>query len=505
MNLSKFKVIHEDNKNYHIEHPNGKKMQIDKSKISSKAHELVKKLKGNNYADGGEILDYPIPNSSSIKDSPEVVNQNSSGIPEWEKSSSSVPNSAPTMASSGELQGDNSEQQMPDVTQSVNNTPSSPSPMLPGMTTESSLGEQKAANKALASAEASKGLAEKKAIESVDAEMKNIPSQNEMIAANKAKDDSLFKAYQEQKIDPNRYYHNMGTGSKIAAAIGMVLSGAGSGVTGQQNMAATLIQNAVERDINAQKSDKESKYNLWKMNREALGNDMAANLATQNQIYTGLKYNLMKAESQFKGPEAAARAQAANALLDQQIAQNRFKMSLMNGPSQEQKDPAQIVPWLVPETRQKEVFDEISRAQDTRHMSDSILKSFDDATKENTILRTGAGLIRTPASVLALHQSMQPTFKDLEGTVRQAAMDNTFKNITPSPGDAQHTIDTKREALVDYLNSKKSAPTAKGFGIDLDKYQSTKTPQQLPVERVTQDGQVALFDPSSKQFLGYKK
>jgi len=68
---------------------------------------------------------------------------------------------------------------------------------------------------------------------------------------------------------------------------------------------------------------------------------------------------------------------------------------------------------------------------------------------------------------------MQPTFKDLEGTVRQAAMDNTFKNITPQPGDKDYTVETKRQALLDYLQSKASASTAKGYGIDLHRFEST--------------------------------
>jgi hypothetical protein len=143
-------------------------------------------------------------------------------------------------------------------------------------------------------------------------------------------------------------------------------------------------------------------------------------------------------------------------------------------------DPAKLVPSYVPKEHQPKVFGEIDAAENTKRMSQSIMDSFDKATTENTVLKTGPtpfGQIRTPASVLALHQALQPTFKDLEGTVRQAAMDNTFKNVTPAPGDSDKTIAEKRQALKDYLQSKASAPTARAYGIDLAKFDSTSAYQ----------------------------
>ncbi len=68
---------------------------------------------------------------------------------------------------------------------------------------------------------------------------------------------------------------------------------------------------------------------------------------------------------------------------------------------------------------------------------------------------------------------MGPTFQDIEGTVRQAAMDNMNQNTTPQFGDNEATIAKKRDALVGYITSKSSAPTAKGFGIDLSKFPTT--------------------------------
>ncbi len=48
-----------------------------------------------------------------------------------------------------------------------------------------------------------------------------------------------------------------------------------------------------------------------------------------------------------------------------------------------------------------------------------------------------------------------------------------FENTTPQFGDSKDTINKKRDALLGYMKSKSSAPTAKGFGIDLKKFNST--------------------------------
>lgn len=168
-------------------------------------------------------------------------------------------------------------------------------------------------------------------------------------------------------------------------------------------------------------------------------------------------------------------------------------------------DPAKLVPGMVPKEHQAKAFGEIDAAENTKRMASEIMKSFDSATQENTALKTGFGILRTPASVMALHQALQPTFKDLEGTVRQAAMDNTFKNVTPAPGDTEQTIATKRAALKEYLQSKASAPVARAYGIDLAQYDST-APYKDPEKKTsgTDAGLVKSANASDKPQGNYR-
>jgi len=297
---------------------------------------------------------------------------------------------------------------------------------------------------------------------------------------------NLQDAITSGQLDTNRWVNSMSGGQKILNSLGLIFGGFGAGLTHGPNLAYNMLENDINNDIMAQKAELGKKENLLSHNAQMLGDNRAAMdmlrmqhnevisnilkqgaLTTQNEQSKGLQIALA---GKFDA-DTAARAQQ---MAIQGMALGVGAPSSAKQPAQLQpEDPSGYVPLMVPKEHQAQVFKEINAAQDTRRMAKSIVDAFDKAAEENTVLRTGAGLLRTPASVYALHQAMQPTFKDLEGTVRQAAMDNTFKNITPQPGDKDYTVETKRQALLDYLQSKASASTAKGYGIDLHRFEST--------------------------------
>jgi hypothetical protein len=169
-------------------------------------------------------------------------------------------------------------------------------------------------------------------------------------------------------------------------------------------------------------------------------------------------------------------------------------------------DPAAFIRSIVPEDQQKAVGSEIERAQNTRHNATAIMSNFDQAVQDTKGLGRMGSMIKTPRSVQALHASMGPTFSDIEGTVRQAAMDNMNNNTTPNNMDTEADTALKRRALQSYLTAKSSAPMAKANGIDLDKFQSTNSsplamlsPQQQSFARWAQ------ANPGPKADLVLKK
>lgn len=132
------------------------------------------------------------------------------------------------------------------------------------------------------------------------------------------------------------------------------------------------------------------------------------------------------------------------------------------------EDPAMLVKRL-PQHLQAKAYEVLEVAQNTAKTANQILEEFDKAAAER---RSISGMVKG-VHAKAFHALMGPTFKDVEGTVRQAAMDNMNKNVTPDKIDTDSDVAVRRKALKGYLLSKKEAPLLKGYGIDLSKYEST--------------------------------
>ncbi len=214
--------------------------------------------------------------------------------------------------------------------------PVTPQAVMPGkaskdVTMAQAYQNEKNANTAYASAIGQEGTAEQKAIDANQQQIAKMPTQQDIVDANRQKNQDLMDAYNSKTLDPNRYMHNLSTTGKVTTALALFLGGMSTPFTHQGNPALTMMTNAINNDIDAQKNDQQKAHTLYSMNRDALGTDMAANLATQNQMYTGLKYKLQSAASQFKGPMAQANAKMLNSQIDQKIAMNNQMLGLHAG------------------------------------------------------------------------------------------------------------------------------------------------------------------------------
>lgn len=300
-----------------------------------------------------------------------------------------------------------------------------------------------------------------------------------------AKMDQVSNDIATSKVDYNRWWNNKSTGAHVLNGVALLLGGIGAGLQGSSNNVAwNAIQSSMDKDIQSQKDDLGRKQSLLSNYYHQYGNIVQAEQATRLHMSAMIQGQLAKVAAQTADPIIEARAKQNIATsrrrdfplqmsVSQMQAQNDLKKMIATQ-NVNNVDPSTLVEKIIPEKHRQKVYAEIESAQNTKKMAKSIVDAFEKAAKENTFVKTGAGFLRTPGSVYALHQAMQPTFKDLEGTVRQAAMDNTFKNITPVSGDSDYTVDQKREALYEYLQSKASAPVAKGNGIDLGRFESTK-------------------------------
>lgn len=280
-------------------------------------------------------------------------------------------------------------------------------------------------------------------------------------------------------IDPNRYLNKMSDSGKISTAIGLVLGGISGGLLHQENPALKFINNQIEHDVQAQVQDMGNKKNLLAAVHEQFGNlKDATNMvrATYADLYSN---KIAEAAAKSTDPLVKARAEQAIGKLQESVAPQLMdtarRQMLFEGVGNKRILPEQAVEGLVPKEHQKQVFTEIANAQHATQNEKEIMTAFDDASKENTLLRTGAGLLRTPGSIQKMNAMFLPMIHDQEGRVNEYEQ-HTLQELMPKPGDMDAKIAYKRQALEAFINNKKSAPTAKGYGIDLSRSVGTNRP-----------------------------
>ena len=288
---------------------------------------------------------------------------------------------------------------------------------------------------------------------------------------------ALIDDIRNQHIDPNRYMGSMDTGQKILTGIAVALGSFGGG----PNVAAEFLQKNIDNDIAAQRAEIGKKENLLSANLRQFGNMKDAIDMTKIMMNDITKSQIEQSIAKAQAPIAKARGQQLLGQLEAQTApmvqQMAMRQMLANqGGGALNADPSQFVPSLVPEARQKDVYGEIKRAEDVKQVAGTALKNFDRIAKRmqaaGGLGRVGTALYE-PAEAQALQADLGTTVADMEGTVREQAMHNVMNAYLPRATDTAERLVERRKQLEHYLALKSSAPTAKSYGIDLERFQSS--------------------------------
>lgn len=453
--MKDFQIISEADDSYHIKHKNGKAFTLDKKGLSKKSHEVIKKMCSGGMADGGTVDNTTIPEAlqpSSDQSQQSPAQSTSGGSDTWEPE---TPSQAPANPIIQSKQG------LENVLEQ----------------------EQQAANKY-----------GQQLGESAQAQQQAVKDYENQIAQDRAlqqqqqqdfakKDADLFMAVKNGKVDPNRLVNNMSTGSKILAGLGLLISGGGAGRSGT-NLAFEEMNRAINNDISSQQNDLTNKTNLWKMNRESYQDDQKAHLVTQNQLWTIAQAKMHELAQGNLNADAQFKLSQLNSEIEQKKLANRQFLGLLGQsgqPSQPGQKPGMAFDPTVllqqsgaPPEQIDKALAEVGVAQNVARNEDKILAAFDAAAKEQTMAKTGFGMLREGPHVAQLNQLMLPLFNDVDHSVRAAQIEESKHNISPKAGDFPNTTKTRREALKDWMESKKAAPTFRYItGLPLDSFQST--------------------------------
>lgn len=272
-------------------------------------------------------------------------------------------------------------------------------------------------------------------------------------------------------IDPSAYMNRMSGGQKLSTAIGLILGGIGGGIDRSgQNPAMDFLNKQIQNDLTAQIENRNNKNTIFNAMEKQYGNKKDALNMTHAFLIAKQMNDISQAAAKFGTPLAMARRDQALGPLQQEynnkILETGMRSAAMSGTVQ---DPTLLVKYLVPKEHQAEAFKEMKSAEDTAALSPKIIDAFHRGASRNPVTsrqgqREFEGLINT-------------TVQDLEGSVKQAAIDSIHKNMTPSgvtamPGENEARLRT----VIEYLGSKSSAPISKGYGIDLAKFRKTAPP-----------------------------
>lgn len=132
------------------------------------------------------------------------------------------------------------------------------------------------------------------------------------------------------KIDPDHYWKERGTGGRIMASLGLLLSGVGSGLGGGPNMAMQVIQSNIKRDIDAQEKNLDTQKSLLSDTYRQTGDLRLSRAIAEHSALVIVQAQMNKLAAQSNSADVKMRSEAANAQASLAVAQSQRQINDLN-------------------------------------------------------------------------------------------------------------------------------------------------------------------------------
>jgi hypothetical protein len=268
---------------------------------------------------------------------------------------------------------------------------------------------------------------------------------------------AAMNAYQEQKIDPNRFFTKQDTMGKMGIAIGMILGGFGAAATGH-NYGAEMLDKLVDNDIKAQQSELGKKENLVQMYmHEGHEAREAAQMAKLN-ILDLTKLQIEKAQVNANDPLAQSRKLQLLSAVDQHAAQIQQQMTMQKAMlTNAQNNPGMAIRALVPEHQQAEAYKELGERQKQDKTIENVKNSMQQIAKlQSTSSRVGSPL-QSSSKIDAMKTEILSLAHDAFGKTSDNEIQIIEKNI-PKYTDNEATVKSKIHTVENLLKQKQTSP-----------------------------------------------
>lgn len=334
--------------------------------------------------------------------------------------------------------------------------------------------EAKAAAKAEYEAKVAQGdaaakaaAAEANAIESQVLERKALAAKAQqrvdaaMVRVQQAEDEV---AHIDTTVDPGRFWASRSTGDKVVGILGLVLGALGAGPDGV-NRAAVMLNQAVDRDLEAQKAEHELRLrkggqrleaarSFYSMAREATGDELAAMDVAHALAYRSIEAKGKQMLAATNNQVAAAQLQTALAGVTKgrEARNDQAREKMLDRSTEIEKAlisaGARTKGPLTPE-RQKAV-DDVESA--TRNIRDNVAKAKAIIARSGTFELTGTDQTELKRA-LSLIATDSARLKDPGSTVRDAELEIAKKEIGLEGGELTLRNSTAQSLLDSFEKS----------------------------------------------------
>lgn len=281
-----------------------------------------------------------------------------------------------------------------------------------------------------------------------------------------------IEAYKMGHINPTHYQENQSVGSKIGTAIGII--GAGFGGSENVQRAVDNVNRQIDRDVNAQMANQQTKQNVFTGYLHQMGN--ARDAATMASALNANIYadQFKQAAAQSKDPLAQARLLQASGQLVQgaadKLGQYSMLKTLQQGANSGIIPPERLIQFspLIPANQKLPALTQLKQAQDAVGLRDHTLSAFDQMAKINTVGGKFANPIQARKQIAALRDStLDKLTRDTSGRVTPETVKligGTFDTFLANP----ETMAIQRQMVNNLLSQDMNYPLIKSAGIDVN-------------------------------------
>lgn len=313
-----------------------------------------------------------------------------------------------------------------------------------------------------------------KSLQQMQQSLTAVQQQRQQVQANI---DRLTKAVEEGTLKPDRV---LGSGSnKVMNVIGLVLGGAMQFAT--LGIVPNLVKQAIDDDIEKQKSELEQKNNLLGYNLKLLGNITDAENVTRMQMATIADLQARKAALKSADKEAMGRYQIFSGEIQQKLIapymqQMEQQAAIQQAASQPVTSPTQVVQLITSRiknpTQQRAAVQEYGKYKQTMADINQVRNIMQQQAELNTLAKRLGSPIQTPKLLAAKKAQLFPVIKGIIGEKMTDAdvkqmVDPFLVSITTSP----ETVNKLTDELISTIMSRAGSmtPTLELYDIQLPK------------------------------------